>query len=296
MRRQSHSLTIAALEGLRDQTLHRLPHLRVRKEKDALRFIQRVGFCFTFRTFGYSLPCLYVAVCGRRQPRWPKRTHHDPAVVLTWELKDTLPAQRLVYYGKLLKGKPTLVSLELFPAFVSLIRDGRRSGDYLVDYRDGRLSRTAMQIMDTLMETHPLETGALRRRSGLGASAHTRSFERAMAELQRRLWVVKVEEVYEPSFSYRWDLLDDWLPDQVREGEKLSRDEAVLQLVKSYLRIAIASQERIVARLLDLSVDEVERALGVLATEGLITREIPIRGVPGLWSVWNSAVQSGLRL
>ena len=289
MRRQSHSLTRAALEDLRDQTLHRLPHLRVRKEKDALRFIQRVGFCFTFRTFGYTFPCLYVAVCGRRHPRWPKHTHHDPAVVLTWELKDTLPAQRLVYYGRLLKGKPTLVSLELFPPFVTLIRDGRRSGDYLVDYRDGRLSRTAMQIMDTLMEVHPLETGVLRRRAGLGAPAHTRLFEKAMAELQRKLWVVKVEEIYEPSFSYRWDLLDSWLPDQVREAEGLSRDEAVLRLLKSYLEIVIVSQERIMTRLFDLSAGEVEGALGVLAAKGLVTREVPIRALPGLWILWESA-------
>lgn len=74
MKRQGHRpLTRAVLEALRDRGFHRLPHLRVRSEKGALRFIQRVGFCFTFRTFGYVLPCLYVAICGRRHPRWPIR-------------------------------------------------------------------------------------------------------------------------------------------------------------------------------------------------------------------------------
>ncbi|MEE9182686.1 MAG: hypothetical protein V3U33_08990 [candidate division NC10 bacterium] len=74
MKRQGHRpLTRAVLEALRDRAFHRLPHLRVRSEKAALRFIQRVGFCFTFSTFGYVLPCLYVAVCGRRHPRWPKK-------------------------------------------------------------------------------------------------------------------------------------------------------------------------------------------------------------------------------
>ena len=115
-------ITCQQLEAIRDRTFHRLPHLRIRGEQSALRFIRKVGFCFTFSTFGFSAPCLWVAVSGRRHPRWPKHTHHDPAVLLTWELKDILPAKRLVYYGKLLKGRPTLVSLELFPAFVALIR------------------------------------------------------------------------------------------------------------------------------------------------------------------------------
>lgn len=283
-------LTRAALEALRDRTFHRLPHLRIRSEKDALRFIQRVGFCLTFRTFGYTLPCLYVAVCGRRYPRWPKRTHHHPAVVRTWDLKDTLPAKRRVYYGKLLKGKPTLVSLALFPAFVALIRDGRLSGDYLADYRDGQLSRTALELMDTLMEAHPLETGELRRRAGLEAPAQTRPYEKAMAELQRKLWVVKVEELYDPYFCYRWDLVDNWLPDQMRQGVKLSRDEAVRQLLEQYVKTVIASQERTMSRLFELQPAEVERVIDQLAAQGLIARGVTIRNLPGRWVLWRPTV------
>jgi len=280
-------LTRATLEVLRDRTFRRLPHLRVRNERDALRFVRQVGYSFTFSTFGLSAPCLWVAVSGRRHPRWPKHTHHDPGVLLTWELKDVLPAKRLVYYGKLLKGRPTLVSLELLPAFVALIREGRRSGDSLADYRDGRLGRSALRIMDALIETSPTDTPTLRRRTGLQASERTREFERAMTELQRKLWVVKTEEIYEPSFCYRWDLLENWLPEQVTKGDALSRVEALVQVVRTHLRHGIASQERIMARLFDVSLPEVERALGVLAAEGLITRQVSIRGLPGRWVLWS---------
>jgi len=207
-------------------------------------------------------------------------------VLLTWELKDILPAKRLVYYGKLLKGRPTLVSLELLPAFVALIREGRRSGDSLADYRDGRLGRSALRIMDALIETNPTDTPALRRRTGLQASDRTREFERAMTELQRKLWVVKTEEIYEPSFCYRWDLLENWLPEQVRRGDALSRGEALVQVVRTHLTHVVASQERIMARLFDVSLREVERALGVLAAEGLIRAGVSIRGLPGRWVVW----------
>ena len=44
-----------------------------------------------------------------------------------------------------------------------------------------------------------------------------------MAELQQGLFVVKTEERYDPSFSYRWDLVEAWLPDAVREGRRLGR-------------------------------------------------------------------------
>jgi hypothetical protein len=50
----------------------------------------------------------------------------------------------------------------------------------------------------------------------------------------------------------------------------------------------IASQERTVARLLDLSVREVEEALVRLAAKGLISRGVPIRNWPGRWVLWLS--------
>lgn len=111
-----------------------------------------------------------------------------------------------------------------------------------------------------------------------------------MAELQRNLWVVKMEEVYDPYFCYRWDLLENWLPEQVRHGHALSREDAVLQVVAQSLKIVIASQERTLARLFDLSAHEVEGALARLAGAGLITREGTIRNLPDHWVLWLSTM------
>ena len=144
-------MTHQMLERLRDQTFRRVPRLRVRGERSALAFINEVGFCSTFHRVREPLPCLWVAVCGRRDPRFPKHTHSDPSIGLTWLLKDILPAKKRVYYGKLLKGRPTLVSLSCFPAFFRLIRGNKGSGDYLGDYRAGHLSRTAKTVMDALL-------------------------------------------------------------------------------------------------------------------------------------------------
>ena len=86
-------------------------------ERTALAFVNDVGFCSTFFVFPEGVPCLWEAVAGRARPPWPRHSHHDAAIGLTWSLKDTLPAKRLVYYGKLLKGRPLLVALDVVPAF-----------------------------------------------------------------------------------------------------------------------------------------------------------------------------------
>jgi hypothetical protein len=284
------ALTHGDLERLRDRTFRRLPRLRVRGERTALAFIEEVGFCSTFHRFREPLPCLWEAVCGRRNPRFPKHTHSDPYIGLTWLLKDILPAKKRVYYGKLLKGRPTLASLACLPAFFRVIRGDRGSGDYLGDYRAGRLTRTAKAVMDALQERHPQYTPELRAACRLTASAQTREFERAIGELQRGLWIVKTEERYEPSFSYRWDLLDFWLEREVAAAQGLTRFEAIYRLVRTYIEAVHYSRGDIVSRLLELSPSEVRGAFKRLIDERRAVPDREVKGLPGRWIVCCSAI------
>ena len=277
------------VEAWRDRAFRRLPQLKVRGEKTALQFVNDVGFCFTLSDFGLPVASLYVAVCGRRHPRRPKHTHSDPEIGLTWDLKDRLPAKGLTYYGKLVKGKPTLVSLELLPAFCALIRDGKGSGDYILDYRQGRMSRAAVAILEALHDAGPLVTPDLRKVVAMRDPDRTADFDRAMAELQRGLWIVKVEEIYDPDFYYRWDLLDNWLPAPVAASLELPREDAVRRLVASYLRCAAASQARFLAGLLGVGVAEMESVLRSLEAAGQILRDQRIKGLPGSWVVWGES-------
>lgn len=274
------------VEAWRDRAFRRLPARRVRGEKSALQFVNEVGFCFTLSDFGLPVASLYVAVCGRRHPRWPKHTHHDPEIGLTWNLKDRLPAGRHTYYGKLVKGKPTLVSLRLLPAFCALVREGKGSGDYILDYRQGRMTRAAVAILEALHEKSPLATPELRKALAMHDPDRTAEFDRAMAELQRGMWIVKVEEVYNPDFYYRWDLLDNWLAEPVKASLELSRAEAAKQLVATYLRGAAASQPRLIAGLFGLPAGEVEAALVSLEAEDCVRRNGRITRLPGSWVVW----------
>src|SRR5499433_653542 len=136
------------LEARRAQCFRHRPTRRVRNTRAALAFVDAVGFCSTFYCFPEGVACLWEAVVGRARPRWPRRSHHDEGVGLTWRLKDDLPAARHVYYGKLLRGRPVLVALDLFPAFYALTRGRQRARDYQREYDAGRMSQTAKRLMD----------------------------------------------------------------------------------------------------------------------------------------------------
>jgi hypothetical protein len=271
-----------ALERRRDRHFRRAAALRVANARQALAFVDDVGFCSTFYCFPEGVPCLWEAVAGRARPRWPRHSHHDAAIGLTWELKDTLPAARRVYYGKLLKGRPLLVALDLFPAFYALVRGRQRARDYRAEYEAGRLSQPARRLMDALAREHPQYTADLRAGTFMLGPHRTREFERAMGELQAGLWIVKTEERYEPTFSYRWDLLEAWLPAPVAAGRRLARDRALQHLIGRYAGAAVFTRERTLARLFGLPAREVADAVRALVARGTLA-ERSVRGWPGRW-------------
>jgi hypothetical protein len=271
------------LEQRRRGRFRQRPSLRVRSERAALAFVDAVGFCSTFHRFPEGAACLWEAVVGRANPRWPRRSHHDAGIGLTWELKDTLPARREVYYGKLVKGRPVLVALDLFPAFYALVRGAQRARDYRAEYEAGRMSLTAKRIMDSLLRDSPQYTRGVRAECFMLEPSKTREFERAMAELQQGLWIVKTEERYEPTFSYRWDLLERWLPEAAAAGRRLTRPVALDRLVARYLRGAVYSTPALLGRLFGVSRAEIEASLGRLERAGAVRAEVAVDGWPGHW-------------
>ena len=275
----------AALLGRRRSNFRQTRPRRVRSAKGARAFVDEVGLCSTFYVFPEGVGCLWEAVVGHPAPRWPRRSHHDAGIGLTWELKDVLPARRHVYYGKLVKGRPVLVALDLFPAFYALVRGRQRARDYRREYEEGRLSVTARRIMDRLMRESPQYTRGLRAECFMLEAAKTREFERAMGELQQGLWIVKTEERYEPTFSYRWDLLERWLPEEVAEGRRLRRPAALERLLARYLAGAVYSTPSRLARLFGLGRAEVETAVGALARAGTVEASVEVAGWPGRWVV-----------
>jgi len=125
---------------------------------------------------------------------------------------------------------------------------------------------------------------ALRRIAFLLEPSRTREFERAMAELQQGLWVVKTEERYEPTFSYRWDLVEAWLPEHVAEGRRLSRAAALDRLLERYVAGATYASPARLARLLGVPAAEVAASVARLARARKLLHT-SVAGWPGTWLI-----------
>jgi hypothetical protein len=275
------------LEQLRDRTFRRLPSLRVQGTLRALRFINEVGLASLFATRGINMPCLWQAVCGRREPQFPHHSHYDPEVGLAWDLKDRLPTEGKVFYAKLIRGKPTFVAWDVFPDVYRLF--GPRH-NFLRQYRDGLLSPTAKAILDALHQKRPQDTLALKLATNLARPRQRRMFDAAMGELQQKLYIAMREVRYDP-FTYVWDLIEARFPERVTVARRRRPREAARTLAHRYLQAVIyASAQQLLSVLGDRSL--LQDTIVDLARHGIIRVDVPIPGLPGKWLVLAKACPS----
>jgi len=249
----------------------------VRGPASALRFLQEVGFSTAFSQ-EVNLPCLWVAICGRRRPRLPVHTHHDYAIGLTWELKDTLPEKGLAFYGRVLRRLPTLISLDYLPCFYRLFAPETSLG--------GELTLPARRILDRLRTHANQSTAQLRLHASFGERRMSKAaFEKAIAELQQRFLVVRTEARYEPTFTYIWDLFERRYPAAVRAARSLSRQQALERILRQYFRVVRYASAADLRSLFGLHPAEVREALGRLQSAGIIGPPVRLRGCRGSWRV-----------
>ena len=287
--RQGVSL-LEQLETLRDRTFRRLPVLRVHGPARALRFINEVGLASLFATRGVNLPCLWVAVCGRRDPQFPHHSHHDPEVALAWNLKDQLPAEGKVFYAKLVRGKPTFVAWDIFPCVYRLLGPQH---DYIRQYRDGLLSPAAKAILDALHRKRPQETFELKLATNCARPSQRRVFDAAMAEVQQQLYVAMREVRYDP-FTYVWDLVEARYPEPVARSRECSQRQAAYRLAQRYFASVIyATIAQLASVLGDRSL--AQSALVSLVRDGVVDADCTVEGLRGRWLVVSASTRERLK-
>jgi len=242
--------------------------LRLSRMGQAQDFINAVGLCFLFPDRRVELPSLWEAICGERRPL-PAR-HDDAALGLAWNWKDELPTRGLVYYGKLLARKPTFVSLPLLPCLYALSENLGELDDYLAEYSDGRLSLDAKRVLEALIEHGPLPTSHLRRRAHLAGKANASRFDRAIAELQQGLKIVKtgISDANAWRYCYIYDLVLRRFPDLAEHAADIPRSTARVTLLRQYLWIVGASSAAEIQRLFGWSGQDVARACDTLKGKG----------------------------
>jgi hypothetical protein len=191
----------------------------------AVKYIDRCGFCMLFGSKNVALPSLYCAV-ARRNPYedwvWDKYSS------MIWRWKDELPRRRLAYYGKYLRGRGTLISLEQLPNFLAMCETAVVPGDSARFYRAGRIGDDARMIWTALEDHGPMATLELRNACRMDTKAGNKRFKRGILELQCLLIAVHfgAEQETKSWASGRYELTYRAFPKQNDFARRLSLADA----------------------------------------------------------------------
>jgi hypothetical protein len=279
-------LTPEQVENWRDARYLRRPHLRLRSSQQALEFINQVGFCFLFPARTVEMPTLWEAICGETRPL--PVAHDDVELGYAWNWKDELPSRGLVYYGKLVQKKPTLISLDLLPHFYALSENYGDIEDYLLEYQDGKLSEEARRVYEALLKHGALPTSHLRRRAGLDGKGNAPRFDRAIRELQLGLKIVKtgISDANAWGYCYVYDVLLRRWPDLARRAGAIPSQEALRVLLLTYLRNAGVTTLADVARLMGWDLPRLTALGAQWAARGELRDGVHVEGWPGDYLAW----------
>lgn len=250
-----------AVQRLRDQAWRRRRDLRLRTPLQARSFVRKVGFCLFWPTQGVDLPNLLQAIAGNGRPL--TAGYDDPAIGRSWNWKDQALDKRWWYYGKLIRRRATLVSLELLPTFYALSENYGDPNDYLIEYQEGRLSAEAKAIFEALLTQGPLDAVRLRSEARLASSSAKSRFDRALVELQAGLKVlpVGVAEAGAWNYAFIYELVERWFPDLPDQARDLATSEARWRILRQLLANLIASERGALLRSLGWKPAELERVL-----------------------------------
>ena len=204
----------------------------MRTEAQCRRFVEALGFCYAFTPGPGGIPGLFDVIGTRSVDRmWS----------WAWTWKDSLVTRRRVFYGRILRRKPTFISLTYLPHFYVLSGNVGEPDDYLVAYRSGQLSLLARDLYEAVARRGRVNTWELRRQFVGGDSSGSR-FHRALVELQEHFLIAKVAEVEgRGNYAFIWDTFDRWMPDAVRSAGRISTAEAAATVLRGYLRIVGAA-------------------------------------------------------
>jgi hypothetical protein len=272
-------VTAARLKAYRAETFRLKRGAQLRGPDDAVQFVEERGFVYFWPIKGVDLPSLWAAVAGER----PVADKHDDPGHVTWGWKDSLLGARRWYYGKLLRGKGTMVALGTLPYFYALSENYGDPDDYLMEYEAGRLTAEARQVYEALLAKGALDSLALRREARLAGKESSARFERALVDLQRGLRILPTGVAQAGSWNYAfiYELLERWLPEVVEQARALGRGEARAHLADLYLRSVGAAGEREVMKLFGWPAADVGRALERLEAEGRARKVDGAGGVKG---------------
>lgn len=273
-------ITAERLQAYRRRTFRLGPERRLTSLQDALSFVQERGFVYFWPIKGANLPNLWAAVAGER----PVADAHDDPGHVTWGWKDNMLDKRQWYYGKILRGKATMIALDTVPYFYALSENyGDPEHDYLQLYEDGLLSREAKLIYEALLREGPIDTVNLRRKIHMTGKASNSPFDRGLTNLQRdfKILPVGIAEAGAWRYSFIYDLVHRHYPELPRVARTIKRSQARQKLLSLYFASLGAATVAEARKLFQWPKKDLERALAAVVEDGVVASGYQVEGQNG---------------
>ena len=264
------SIDLIRLKSHRARTFNLPPSKPLATPAQALRFVEARGFVYFWPIKGIDLPALWTAVAGDR----PVADEHDDPGHVTWGWKDGALDKKIWYYGKILRRKATMISLEIAPYFYALSENyGSPEEDYLIAYREGRLTQAAKQIYEALVDNGALNSIDLRRAAKL-ANAKESEFNKGLEQLQTdfKILPIGVSEAGAWHYSHIYELTSRHFPDLPEQARAISESAARMKLLELFLASVGAAQLRDVTKLFGWKKEVAERAVNKLLEKGEVKK------------------------
>lgn len=247
------------IEQIKTKKYRLLDKYRIRDINEAYNFINKLGTVAVYSD--KILPNLYDAVYSKEKPRsdgwnWDR-------IERTWHFALDLAKERKIYYGKLLRKKNILIPIKLFPNFYKLYA----KSDYLKEYHDGNLTKTAKDIMQVLSSKTFLSTDDIRASLSFHKKEGTKRLHKGLVELQENGMISCVGSIKGKSNwdVFVWGILKRWLPVEVIERAKiLTRDKAVRNLTKQFIDTKTITTLSEIRRFFNLDENEVDGTVAYL--------------------------------
>lgn len=261
-------INLKKLQAHRTRTFNLPPQKRVSTPAQALTFVNKRGFVYFWPIKGIDLPSLWTAVAGDR----PVADKHDDPGHITWGWKDDALDKRTWYYAKILRGKATMISLEIAPYFYALSENyGSPEEDYLIAYQEGRLPQSAKQVYETLLDNGAMNTLDLRKEAKL-SNAKDSEFNKALEYLQKdfKILPVGVAQAGAWKYSHIYEITTRHFPDLSEQARRITESQARAKLLEVYFNLVGAAQLRDAVKLFGWSNEMTKRVVGKLMEKGLV--------------------------
>jgi hypothetical protein len=276
-------ISVEQLQNYRARTFHSAPGMRITSAEGAVDFVNQRGYVFFWPIKNILMPSLWVAAAGDR----PVADEHDDPGHVTWGWKDSLLGKRRWYYGRALRKRNMMISLEILPYFYALSPNyGDPNEDYLIDYEAGRLPLAAKLIYETLLFQGAMDTISLRKNAGFTNRSADSEFNHALEELQTtfRVLPVGVSDAGAWKYAFIYDIVARHFPDIVEQAHPISEHDARQKLISLYLDSVGAAPFRDLQRVFSVSPTNWESAriqkdLLRLSERGEVVADVMIEGI-----------------